>query len=99
MNFYNFLQSNFTGDKEIDNYENYLKLNQTRIALHVEGVKYWVGNETVFKKLSSDIILSVMENMTALIPNYKVMLFVGNLDMIIGPAQINTMLENKGKFI
>ena len=35
-------------------------------------------------------------NLTALIPHYKVMLFVGNLDMLVGPAQVNKMLENPG---
>ena len=65
----------------------------------MEGVKYWVSNLTVAQKMRSDIMQTMEPNMTALIPNYKVMLFVGNLDMIIGPAQISTMLENKGNFI
>ena len=60
------------------------------------NVEFWNANKTVNVKLISDTMVSVMDRMTALIPKYKVMLFVGNLDMGIGPAQINKMLENKG---
>jgi hypothetical protein len=62
----------------------------------VGNLKFWESNETVFKKLSTDIILSMAENFTALIPHYKVMLYIGNLDMLVGPAQVNAMLENPG---
>ncbi len=91
--FYNFLYS-----KEYleSNYTDYLELNQTRNALHVGNLTFWESNDTVFQKLSTDIILSMADNFTALIPHYKVMLFVGNLDMLVGPAQVNAMLENPG---
>ena len=98
LNFYDFTNSHYTHEALRD-WEPYLELNQTRVAIHVEGVQYLAESRTVYENLHSDIIKSMEPNFTALIPHYKVMVYVGNLDMLVGPAQVNALLEKKGKIL
>jgi hypothetical protein len=72
----------------------YVNSTETRNALHAG---FYDNGSDSYDKLRADIIKSVEPNFTALIDNdYKVLLFVGNLDNIVGVDRVNAMLENPG---
>ena len=92
---YNLLLSrpyaNITNDYEYT--KRYINLNQTKKAIHA-GV--YDTSDDSYDKLVADVIKTVEPNFTALIDKYKVMLYVGNLDTIVGVDRVNGMLENPG---
>ena len=71
----------------------YINLNQTKKAIHA-GV--YDTSDDSYDKLVADVIKTVEPNFTALIDKYKVMLYVGNMDTIVGVDRVNGMLENPG---
>ena len=75
----------------------YIKSSETVRALHVEGRPYEFGNVKVMQMLGEEAMISMEKNLTALISNnYKVMIYIGNLDWYVGIDTILGMLENPG---
>jgi len=67
-------------------YQVYLNLNSTRAAIHVGTTPYWSFNITVEKFLVADWMKSVADKMPTLLNNYKVLIYNGQLDIILaGP--------------
>lgn len=77
-------------------FQEYIDLNQTRRALHVGYEPYKHYSATVYNRLIPDFMTSVQTNFTELIAGYKVMLFVGNFDILVSVDAINGILENPG---
>ncbi len=82
---------------EFEYHSKYLNLNSTRDALHVGCITYNMHNSTVNINLLEDIFKSVKPWFTALINNYKVLLYNGNLDIIVALPLTENFLKNLGK--
>jgi len=71
-------------------YQVYLNLNSTRAAIHVGSQPYHDFNGTVELYLIDDWMRSVASKMPTLLDNYKVMIYNGQLDVILaGPLAEN----------
>jgi len=67
-------------------YPSFFNLTSTRAALHVGTYGYWDYNQTVESYLISDWMRSVADVMPDLLNNYKVLVYNGQLDIILGVA-------------
>jgi len=65
-------------------YQAFLNLASTRKAIHVGTYGYWDYNQTVEFHLIGDWMKSVAEVMPDLLNNYKVLVYNGQLDIILG---------------
>ncbi len=83
---------------ELEYYSEYLNLNKTQNALHVGCVTFNDFNATIFEILRKDIYKSVKPWFQTLINNYKVMLYNGNLDIIVALPLTENFLKNLGIF-
>eukprot|EP01094_Clydonella_sp_ATCC50884_P023038 TRINITY_DN5418_c0_g1_i1.p1 TRINITY_DN5418_c0_g1~~TRINITY_DN5418_c0_g1_i1.p1 ORF type:complete len:482 (-),score=131.19 TRINITY_DN5418_c0_g1_i1:62-1435(-) len=67
-------------------YEEYLNLASTREAIHVGNMPYAEFNDTVEQYLIADWMKSIAPAMPTLLDNYKVLIYNGQLDIILaGP--------------
>ena len=80
----------------MDYFEKYLNKVKTQEAIHVGCVKYSSGNETVEEYLTDDQFDSVKPWFTTLINNYKVMIYSGQLDIIVAVTLTENFLKNLG---
>ena len=94
--FYNLTTINRYPDPIVDYLLKYLNLNSTQEAIHSGHTTHSMDNKTVFHKISEDFMQSVAHNLTELIGKYKVLLFSGNYDIMVGVNSCNGFLENKG---
>jgi len=93
---YDSLFLNATGSYDYDNSQNtqpptsfslyaeFLDLPSTRSALHVGEVPFGANASDVERALSADFMRSMVPEMQTLIPHYKVLIYSGNLDIIVG---------------
>jgi vitellogenic carboxypeptidase-like protein len=79
-------------------YAKYLNESKTRFALHVGCMRFSPSNGTVFKHLIEDTYKSVKSWFATLIDNYKVLLYSGNLDIIVALPLTDNFLKNLGEF-
>ncbi|XP_054157691.1 venom serine carboxypeptidase-like [Oppia nitens] len=87
-NYYNFLQD--SEPEPLTYYFKYLDLQSTRRAIHVGNLPFSYNSKNVEKYLLNDIMRSVKPWMATLMDNYKVMIYNGNLDIIVSaPATEN----------
>lgn len=74
-------------------YSHFLEGPDVRRAIHVGGVQYDDINETVYKHLEEDIPKSVSNMIEALLnANYKVMIYSGQMDVIIAHPQTENFI-------
>ena len=64
-------------------YEQYLNLNTTRAAIHVGDRPFWSYNHSVEAHLIHDWFRSVADVMPTLLQSYKVLIYNGQLDIIL----------------
>lgn len=58
----------------------------TRQALHLGSVPYWVYNSTVQDYMIPDFMTSIDPFLIPVMEHYRVMIYSGQLDIILGPA-------------
>ena len=73
-------------------YENYLNLNSTRSTIHVGSRPFWSYNHTVELNLIHDWFRSVASVMPTLLSSYKVLVYNGQLDVILSAPQCERFL-------
>jgi vitellogenic carboxypeptidase-like protein len=83
---------------EFKYFGNYLKLEKTRQAIHVNCIKFSNSNNTVEKYLINDEFQSVKPWFTTLINNYKTLIYSGQLDIVVAVTLTENFLKNLGKF-
>ena len=81
-NYFNFLEPNYPANP----YPTFLNLDTTRAAIHVGATAYWDYNSTVEFHLIPDWMTSVSPLLTPLMDRYKVLIYTGQLDIILGTA-------------
>jgi vitellogenic carboxypeptidase-like protein len=64
----------------------FLNMPTTRRALHVGNTPYWVYNTTVEHYMIPDFMTDITPFLLPIMNNYKVMVYSGQLDIILGPA-------------
>lgn len=74
-------------------YQNYLNLNTTQAAIHVNSVVYEHYNKTVETYLIGDWMKSVANVLPTLLNNYKVMIYNGQNDVILGPPPAENFIR------
>lgn len=79
--YYNYLLVKEPADQEY--YAPFLQTTRVRKAIHVGTVPFSDFNTTVYDKLNADQMVSVKPWFTALLERYKVLLYSGQLDVII----------------
>lgn len=89
-NYFNFLDPVYPPNP----FDQYLNLNTTRSKIHVGSVPYASGNSTVEAYLINDWMKSVAPILPPLLENYKVMIYNGQLDIILGPPLTEKFLRN-----
>lgn len=80
-NYYNYLLSKEPADQNY--YELFVQTTRVRKAIHVGSVPFYNFNKTVYKNFHADEMISVKPWFTALLEKYKVLLYSGQLDVII----------------
>ncbi|KAK4875529.1 hypothetical protein RN001_011951 [Aquatica leii] len=91
-NFFNLLYLN---DTSIDNMVKYVVRSDVKAAIHVGNTSFSVGNE-VLNALKSDLPQSVAPLFTELLDNYKILLYSGQLDIIVAyPLSANFIRKLK----
>lgn len=88
-NYFNIMMPQYPSDP----FGKFLDLPSTRAQLHVGDRRYWGYNSTVEQHLIPDWMRSVANILPTLLENYKVLIYNGNLDIILGPAQTETFLR------
>ncbi len=96
QSYYNILFSESQPDFEY--YAKYLNQPKARFALHVGCMPFRPSNGTVFKHLVEDTYKSVKSWFATLIDNYRVLLYSGNLDIIVALPLTDNFLKNLGEF-
>lgn len=81
-NYFNFLQPTYLPNP----YPTYLNLASTRASIHVGASAYWDYNATVEFHLIPDWMTTVAPLLTPLMDRYKVLIYTGQLDIILGTA-------------
>ena len=77
--YYNLNQPNYV----LSPIDSYLNLTSTRAALHVGDRPFWLYNHTVEVHLRQDWFRSVADVMPMLLESYKVLVYTGQLDIIL----------------
>eukprot|EP01102_Stenamoeba_stenopodia_P015073 TRINITY_DN5097_c0_g1_i4.p1 TRINITY_DN5097_c0_g1~~TRINITY_DN5097_c0_g1_i4.p1 ORF type:complete len:475 (-),score=126.43 TRINITY_DN5097_c0_g1_i4:44-1405(-) len=75
-------------------YPDFLNLNSTRALIHVGMNAYWDYNATVERNLIQDWMKSVEPAVAALLDSYKVLIYNGQNDVILGPPLCENFLRN-----
>jgi vitellogenic carboxypeptidase-like protein len=88
-NYFNIMMPQYPTDP----FGKFLDLPSTRAQLNVGDRKYWSYNGTVEQYLLPDWMRSVANILPPLLENYKVLIYNGNLDIILGPAQTERFLR------
>ena len=95
--YYDFTHSDtFIDINSIGYLTKYLNSPETKQAIHAGALSYSFSNATVGKHLAEDFMQSVGHNLTELIGEYKILLFTGNFDIMVGVTSVNGFLENRG---
>lgn len=89
--YYNFLYTN--GPDDFNYYPSYLALDDTRKAIHVGNLTYNEGNK-VEMFLVNDIMQSVKPWVATLMDNYKVLIYSGQLDIIVAAPLTESFLRS-----
>lgn len=79
--------------EEFNYYNSYLALPETRNAIHVGNLTYNDG-KNVEKKLLNDFIQSVKPWISVLMDNYKVLIYSGQLDIIVAAPLTESFLKS-----
>eukprot|EP01100_Stratorugosa_tubuloviscum_P010006 TRINITY_DN423_c0_g3_i1.p1 TRINITY_DN423_c0_g3~~TRINITY_DN423_c0_g3_i1.p1 ORF type:complete len:460 (-),score=215.31 TRINITY_DN423_c0_g3_i1:120-1499(-) len=74
-------------------YPEFLDLNSTRAAIHVGAYPYDDFNSTVESYLLDNWMRSVAEIIPTLLDNYRVMIYNGQNDIILGPVAMERFLR------
>lgn len=64
----------------------WLNAPENRAALHLGSVPYWVYNATVQEYMIPDFMYPMDEFLIPLLEHYRVLIYSGQLDIILGPA-------------
>lgn len=89
-NYFNYLEPEYPPNP----YPNFLNLASTREAIHVGACAYWDYNATVEQHLIPDWMTSVAPLLTPLMDRYKVLIYTGQLDIILGTAANEEFLHS-----
>jgi vitellogenic carboxypeptidase-like protein len=65
-------------------YSQFLDSPETRKALHVGTTPFGLNSSDAEKALQADFMRSMVPELQTLIPHYKVLIYSGNLDIIVG---------------
>ncbi|XP_071108881.1 probable serine carboxypeptidase CPVL isoform X1 [Haliotis cracherodii] len=88
--FYNYLITN--NPKDFSYHPLFLARPETRNAIHVGNLTFHDGSE-VSEHLSNDFMMSVKPWLATVMDNYKVMLYNGQLDIIVANPLTEAMLQ------
>jgi len=94
-NYFNFGQSP-TGSSLTQNYFiDWLSTQAGRDAMHTGSIPYHVLNATVEEYLLADWMVGVVDFLVPLLENYKVLIYSGQLDIILGAPLTEQFLHGK----
>jgi len=88
-NYFNFLNPVYPNNP----FSDFLNDNAVRAAIHVGTVPYFEGNSTVEQYLIHDWMKSVAPILPPLLENYKVLIYNGQVDVILGPSLTEKFLR------
>jgi len=91
VDYYNYL--NTVSPKDFDYYSQLLSQPEVRLAIHVGDLPYHSG-ETVEKFLMSDVMQSAKLYLSDIMNYYKVLLYSGQLDVIVAVPLTEAMLQS-----
>lgn len=91
MDIYNFVQDE---DNSPSDWEEFIVQNEIRQALHVGNQEYLSENYEVYDALYADITKSVTNWVIELLDNYRVLLYNGQLDIIVGYVLTENYVQN-----
>jgi len=74
-------------------WDTYIALPSTRAYIHVGDHAFWQGNSTVEYYLIEDWFRSIAHLLPTILDNYKVMIYNGQLDIILSAPQCENFLQ------
>ncbi|KAL1497429.1 hypothetical protein ABEB36_008404 [Hypothenemus hampei] len=90
---YNFLQTtNFIPDEDL--WVKFIVKDQVRNAIHVGNQPFHVSSKTVYSNLKLDMVKSVAEWISELLSYYRVLIYNGQLDIIVAYVLTENYLKN-----
>jgi vitellogenic carboxypeptidase-like protein len=89
--YYNILRT--TEPEEYNYYLPYIHMNSTRAAIHVGNLSYGDHATDVEIHLANDIMNSTADWLAVLMDNYKVLIYNGQLDLIVGAPLTERFLQ------
>jgi len=89
LNYFNFLDPDYPPNP----YPQYLNLRDTRAKIHVGNITFWDYNITAEKYLIGDWMVSVKPWLEVLLDNYKVLIYNGQNDIILGAPIVENFLN------
>ncbi|XP_023012513.2 venom serine carboxypeptidase [Leptinotarsa decemlineata] len=89
-NYFNYLYPDDPNNIELKNFGKYIQRSDVRAAIHVGNATFHGEDNTVERQLSNDIMQSVAPWMVDILNNYRVLIYNGQLDIIVAyPLTIN----------
>uniref|UniRef100_A0A6P7H2Q0 Carboxypeptidase n=1 Tax=Diabrotica virgifera virgifera TaxID=50390 RepID=A0A6P7H2Q0_DIAVI len=93
-NYYNYLYPIDPNDVEIEEAARYLQRDDVRAVIHVGNTSYGITSSEVENNLKNDIMQSITPWLTELLNNYRVLLYNGQLDIIVAYPLTENFLKN-----
>ncbi|KAG5880352.1 hypothetical protein JTB14_025771 [Gonioctena quinquepunctata] len=89
-NYFNYLYPDDPNNVELINFGKYIQRTDIRAAIHVGNATFHGEDRTVEINLSNDIMQSVASWVSELLNNYRVLIYNGQLDIIVAyPLTVN----------
>ncbi|XP_072387510.1 venom serine carboxypeptidase-like [Diabrotica undecimpunctata] len=93
-NYFNFLYPTDPNNLEIQEAAKYLQRDDVRAVIHVGNTSFGVTSSEVEKNLKNDIMQSIAPWLTELLNNYRVLIYNGQLDIIVAYPLTENFLRN-----
>jgi vitellogenic carboxypeptidase-like protein len=93
-NYFNFEQSPDGSSLSNNYFIDWLNTSEARRAVHVGDIPYAVLNSTVEKYLLHDWFVGVVDFLVPIMENYKVLVYSGQNDIILGPPLTEAFLRD-----
>lgn len=94
-NYFNFQQSPNGSSLDADYFIQWLNTTEGRRAMNVGNLPFSVENSTVEAKLKADWMLGVVDYLVTILEDgYKVLIYSGQNDVILGPALTEPAIRN-----
>ncbi|CAH1980104.1 unnamed protein product [Acanthoscelides obtectus] len=92
--YFNYLYDRDPLDEEVELAGAYVQRDDVRAAIHVGNLSYHTEDQTVETNLKNDVMQSVAPWISELLSNYRILIYNGQLDIIVAYPLTENYLQN-----